>query len=248
MNKNILFGRRLVIIDFTFKDKLEMENTQYINIQGWMVNELQLKDTELIIYAIVYGFSQDGESKFIGSLTYLEGCTNKSKSSIKRALSSLVDKSILIKHSETKNNITFNSYKHNKQKLKFDMNPRGQNEPASEVKMNPPTEVKMTPNNTNLDNKKDKTNIKEKVNSLKLVSEDVKELLMIWLEAQHPKAKTQQVQAHERILKDYPESTQKTAIDNAIAGGYKVLKPEYVKSTAKPNKATTNPSNIFGVL
>ena len=50
-------------------EKIKPNN--FINIQGWMVTELGLKGNELIIYAIIAGFSQDGESNFHGSLSYL---------------------------------------------------------------------------------------------------------------------------------------------------------------------------------
>ena len=43
----------------------------YIAIQDWMISDLQLKGNELLTYALIYGFSQDGESEFKGSLKYL---------------------------------------------------------------------------------------------------------------------------------------------------------------------------------
>ena len=46
------------------------ENT-YINIQAFMRNDLNLKGNELLVYAIIYGFSQDEETKFTGSSTYI---------------------------------------------------------------------------------------------------------------------------------------------------------------------------------
>ena len=42
----------------------------YIVIQDWMISDLQLKGNELLTYALIYGFSQDGESEFKGSLKY----------------------------------------------------------------------------------------------------------------------------------------------------------------------------------
>ena len=36
-------------------------NDNYIVIQSWMVSELGLKGNQLIIYALVYGFSQAEE-------------------------------------------------------------------------------------------------------------------------------------------------------------------------------------------
>ena len=48
-----------------------MKDTNFISIQGWMRTELNLSGNELLVYAIIYGFSQDGESKFTGSRQYL---------------------------------------------------------------------------------------------------------------------------------------------------------------------------------
>lgn len=44
----------------------------YILVYGWMVTELGLKGNELFLYAIIYGFSQDGETEFSGSLRYMQ--------------------------------------------------------------------------------------------------------------------------------------------------------------------------------
>lgn len=44
----------------------------YILIYGWMVNDLKLKGNELLLYAMIYGFSQDGETEFSGSLRYMQ--------------------------------------------------------------------------------------------------------------------------------------------------------------------------------
>ena len=56
----------------------------YIVIQDWMISDLQLKGNELLTYALIYGFSQDGESEFKGSLKYIseflgvkKNCTKK---------------------------------------------------------------------------------------------------------------------------------------------------------------------------
>ena len=36
-----------------------------------MINELGLNGNELILYALIYGFSQDGQSEFHGSIRYI---------------------------------------------------------------------------------------------------------------------------------------------------------------------------------
>lgn len=53
-----------------------MNKNSYIHIAPFMVQELGLKGNELLVYAIIYGFSQDNESDFHGSLQYLCEWTN----------------------------------------------------------------------------------------------------------------------------------------------------------------------------
>ena len=82
----------------------------YYQVSGWMLNRLHLKGTELRIYAIIYGFSQDGESKFTGSLQYLCDFTLSSKPTVIKALKGLVDKGYIIKAEKVVNGIKFNEY------------------------------------------------------------------------------------------------------------------------------------------
>lgn len=86
------------------------ENT-YINIQAFMVNDLHLKGNELLIYAIIFGFSQDEESEFTGSLQYLADWTQSTKQGVMKALQSLCEKQLILKNVEYKNNIRFCTYK-----------------------------------------------------------------------------------------------------------------------------------------
>ena len=82
----------------------------YYQVSGWMLNRLHLKGTELQIYAIIYGFSQDGESKFTGSLQYLCDFTLSSKPTVIKALKGLADKGYIIKAEKVVNGIKFNEY------------------------------------------------------------------------------------------------------------------------------------------
>lgn len=87
-----------------------IKNENYIVIQGFMLNELKLKGNELIIYAIIYGFSQTEDTKFTGSLKYLADCTGTSKQTVISCLKSLVDKGLIIKEVEERNGVKFNIY------------------------------------------------------------------------------------------------------------------------------------------
>ena len=75
-----------------------MENTDFVNIQGWMINELNLKGNELIIYALIYGFTKDGVSEFRGSRQYMADWTNTSVRSVQNVVNSLVDKGMIEKN------------------------------------------------------------------------------------------------------------------------------------------------------
>lgn len=54
--------------------KVKKEN--FVCIQGWMISELHLKGNDLLVYAIIYGYSQDGSSCFSGGLQYLADWVN----------------------------------------------------------------------------------------------------------------------------------------------------------------------------
>ena len=88
-----------------------VKENSFITIQAFMVNDLHLKGNELLIYAVIHGFSQDGESEFTGSLQYLADWCNTSKQTIITALQSLCEKQLIIKNVEFKNNVKFCTYK-----------------------------------------------------------------------------------------------------------------------------------------
>lgn len=88
-----------------------MKNENYIVIQGWMINDLELKGNELICYAIIYGFSQDGESEFKGSLNYLCKILKCSKQTVITILKSLVENGLIEKINYSVQSVQFNKYK-----------------------------------------------------------------------------------------------------------------------------------------
>ena len=75
--------------------KLSIKN--YIAIADWMLN-LNLNTRELLTYALIYGFSQDGEGYYYGSLEYLSSWLGMSdRTNATRYLKPLVDRGLLIK-------------------------------------------------------------------------------------------------------------------------------------------------------
>ena len=69
----------------------KIKNENFIAIQGFMVKELGLSGNELIAYALIYGFSQDNESEFKGSLNYVAEWLNCSKTTAFNLLNKLAD-------------------------------------------------------------------------------------------------------------------------------------------------------------
>lgn len=69
----------------------------YIVVESFMMHELNLKGNELLVYALIYGFSRDGESKFFGSLDYISETLNISKSTVQRVINSLCEQDLIEK-------------------------------------------------------------------------------------------------------------------------------------------------------
>ena len=74
-----------------------IRDSNYVVIQGWMITRLGLKGNELMIYAVIYGFSQNGETEFVGSMKYLADWTNSTVESVRKCIKSLIDKGYIVK-------------------------------------------------------------------------------------------------------------------------------------------------------
>lgn len=74
-----------------------MKSDNFVVIQGWMCNELELKGNELLIFALIYGFSQDNVSKFHGTRQYIADTFNISRPTVDKALQGLLDKQYICK-------------------------------------------------------------------------------------------------------------------------------------------------------
>ncbi len=75
-----------------------MKSENFVIIQGWMCNELELKGNDLLVFALIYGFSQDGESAFHGSRNYIANTFNISKPTVDKAIQNLLDKNYIIRY------------------------------------------------------------------------------------------------------------------------------------------------------
>ncbi len=93
-------------------NKPQIKDENYYTIHGWMINRLGLKGIQLSLYAIIYGFSQDGENEYRGRTQYLCDFTGgTSKPTVLKALQELVDKGYLQKRDEVINGVRFVRYR-----------------------------------------------------------------------------------------------------------------------------------------
>lgn len=83
----------------------------YITIQGWMVTELKLKGNELLIYALIFGFTQTTNQNFTGSLQYIADWTNSTKQGVLKCLKNLIDKGFIEKREIYKNKVKYCEYR-----------------------------------------------------------------------------------------------------------------------------------------
>lgn len=89
--------------------KIYSEN--FITIQGFMRTELNLTGNDLMVYAIIYGSCQDGDSRFEGSLQYLADWCGATKQGIQKNLKNLLDKGLIKKETKTVNGMLLVAYR-----------------------------------------------------------------------------------------------------------------------------------------
>jgi len=69
----------------------------YIVLKGWMRSKLALKGNNLMAFALVYGFCQDGTNTFDASLAFVKKWLGVSQPTAVSVMASLVDMDYLIK-------------------------------------------------------------------------------------------------------------------------------------------------------
>ncbi len=87
-----------------------MAEDRYIVIPIRFIAELGLKGNELMIYSMIYGFSQDGESKFQGSASYIAQTLGMTRRTVFNVLNKLVEDGRIVKHEKVVNGVTFYDY------------------------------------------------------------------------------------------------------------------------------------------
>lgn len=88
----------------------KVKDENYFQISGWMVNNLKLQGNELMLFAIIYCFSQEENSRFTGSINYLCDFINCSRTTVINTLKKLENKNYIIKTQKVINSVKFNEY------------------------------------------------------------------------------------------------------------------------------------------
>lgn len=89
----------------------KVKPNNFVVIAGWML-DLGLSGNELITYALIYGFSQDDETKFQGSIAYIQEWIGAgSKTTAINITKKLEERGLVEKEQYVVNNVTFNKYR-----------------------------------------------------------------------------------------------------------------------------------------
>ena len=86
-----------------------MKDNNYVVIQGWMVSRLHLTGNALMVYACIFGFSQNGEW-YTGTAGYLAEWCGCQKKYMLNLLKKMTDEGLLRKRTRDENGVTFCSY------------------------------------------------------------------------------------------------------------------------------------------
>ena len=138
-----------------------IKDRNYYQVSGWMINRLGLSGRELHAYAIIYGFTQDGETEFNGSINYIAEWLGSTRKTAISVIKSLVEKNLVSKTQVTRNGVKINYYKTivpnfdeigGSEKITLGVVKKLHQDsvkitPGDSVKITPGDSVKITPNN-----------------------------------------------------------------------------------------------------
>lgn len=69
----------------------------YITVPGFAIVELGLSGNELLCYSLIFGFTQDDETEFRGSLNYVASALNVTRQNAKKIIDRLIERGLIEK-------------------------------------------------------------------------------------------------------------------------------------------------------
>lgn len=91
--------------------KEKKKKSQYVVIQRWMIDNLKLKPAKAMALAVIYGFSQDGESWYRGGSLYIADWLGVTQRSVKDFLAELVSMGVVEMRKEMEGGVERNVYR-----------------------------------------------------------------------------------------------------------------------------------------
>lgn len=90
--------------------KSKINEINFITIQGWMYRLGLSNISEIVAYAIIYGYSQDGCSEFAGSLSYIQELLVCTRPTAIKIVKNLEEKGLIVKRQMEVSGVLFNRY------------------------------------------------------------------------------------------------------------------------------------------
>ena len=91
-----------------------VRDENFYAVFGWMLKRMHLRGNELIVYSVIYAFSQDGESEFTGSTRFLQEFANiRSQQTVITTLKNLERKSYILRREYLYGNVPRVAYRAN---------------------------------------------------------------------------------------------------------------------------------------
>ncbi len=89
-----------------------LKDENYFNIHAWMVNKLNLSGNELLVYAVIYSFTENGVGEYMGTQKYLMEFTGvESNKTLYRLINKLIKNGYIVEVSHNRADGNANIYK-----------------------------------------------------------------------------------------------------------------------------------------
>lgn len=99
------------------------KHLNYIIIEDFMISDLKLKGNDLLIFAIIFGFSKAPNQKFTSTANYLANRLGVTERTVLTSLQTLTKMNLLIKENIAKSgSFHYCNYRANFEKLNIDFN------------------------------------------------------------------------------------------------------------------------------
>lgn len=218
---------------------MNVQPNNYLTILGWMLTDLHLKGSDLILYALIYGFTQDGESEFNGSISYMEQWAGITRKSVYNSLERLQAAGLIEKQKTTVNGVIVCRYK---------ATPLGSVKITQGVQNLHGGSVKITPNN-------DSDNINIYNNTITgakafdfrselLAAGVTEEVADAWIKVRKNKRATNSKIALDAVLKEIAKAgmTPDDGIKMAVVNSWQGFKADWVSVTRQTSARPAAPA------